>query len=292
MSHDQQPPSPYGIRPQGGGYGPPQPGPPPQGGYGQPQPGYSQPNGRLPQQGYGPPQPPQPRGKGKRNGIIIGVVVAVLAVGAGVFVAHKGNSGSSGLHDDGKKYTLTTPDTVAGDYVRSPVGSTGPQLDDTAVGTLKALGVDDAKSAGTLYLKGSQFTGVFLSFDGVYGTVKDPGKALDGMFALLDKGGTNPTSDGSKVTVSPLGTPQTVKPAGLKPDALMKCQKINETQERDGQKIPFKTTICAWADYSTVAYVSTIDDAHVTDGTATWPSIADTAALAAKVRADVEVPAS
>lgn len=285
MSHDQQPPNPYGNQPQGGGYGPPQPQQqPPQGGYGPPQP-----YGQVPQQGYGQPQPPRSGGKGKRNGIIIGVVVAVLAVGAGVFVAHKGNSGSSGLHDDGKKYTLTTPDTVAGDYVKSPVGSTGPQLDDTAVGTLKALGVDDAKSAGTLYLKGSQFTGVFLSFDGVYGTVKDPGKVVDGMFAMLKQGTEQDKKDGTKVETS--GSPQSVTPSGMKSEAIMKCQTIKETGQDSGQSFTINTTVCVWADYSTVAYVIPLDSAQLVTGGGSAPSIDDAAALTAKVRNDVEVEA-
>ncbi|SEG86500.1 hypothetical protein SAMN05216223_117109 [Actinacidiphila yanglinensis] len=309
----------YGQPPQQGGYGQPQ-----QGGYGQPQaqpgygypqqapppappyggqapqqpaygqqPGYGQqpPYGQVPQQqGYGYPQPPQ-GGNGKRNGLIIGVVVALVAVGAGVFFATKGGgSSSSSLHDDGKKYTLTTPDTVAGSYTKSnDSGSDG--FDDDDLTKIKALGVSDPTQVSAAYTKGSSaLASQLLEFSGVYGTVKDPNKVVDGMFAMLKQGTEEDKKDGTKVETS--GSPQSVKPAGMKSDAIMKCQTIKETGQDSGQTVTINTTVCVWADYSTVAYILPVDTAAAVAGGGSAPSISDAADLTSKVRNDVEVEAS
>jgi hypothetical protein len=323
MSYNQPPPNPYGNQPQGGGYGQPQPGPPP-GGYGQPQqgygygypqqapppappyggqpaygqqppPGYGQqpPYGQVPQQGYGYPQPPQQGGNGKRTGIIVGVVVALAVIGGGIFFATKGGSssgGSSSLHDDGKKYTLTTPDTVAGDYTKGDdSGSDG--FDDKDLTKIKALGVSDPTQVNASYTEGSSaLTAKMLEFAGVYGTVKDPGKVVDGMFAMLKQGTEEDKENGTKVETS--GSPQSVKPAGMKSDAVMKCQTIKETGEESGQTFTLNTTVCVWADYSTVAYVIPLDESQLVSGGGSAPSIADAGALTSKVRNDVEVEAS
>ncbi|BBA97423.1 hypothetical protein RVR_3162 [Actinacidiphila reveromycinica] len=322
MSYNQPPPNPYGDQPQGGGYGQPQPGPPPQGGYGQPQPGYGYgypqqappppppyggqpaygqppqpgygqqpPYGQMPQQGYGYPQPPQQGGNGKRTGVIVGVVVALIAVGGGVFFATRGggSSGSSSLHDDGKKYTLTTPDTVAGDYAKSD-DSDGDGFDDDDLAKIKALGVSDPTQVSASYKEDtSALAGKLLEFSGVYGTVKDPGKVVDGMFAMLKQGTEEDKENGTKVETS--GSPQSVKPAGMKSDAVMKCQTIKETGEESGQSYTVNTTVCVWADYSTVAYVIPIDSAQIITGGGSAPSIADAGELTSKVRNDVEVEA-
>jgi hypothetical protein len=343
MSYNQPPPNPYGDQPQGGGYGQPQPGPPPQGGYGQPQqqggygqpqqqggygqpqspqpgygypqqappaapygqppqPGYGQPQqpgygqqppyGQMPQQGYGYPQPPQSGGNGKRNGIIIGVVVALVVIGGGVFIAAKsgGSSSSSGLHNDGKKYTLTTPDMVASEYKKSDdLSDSDGDLESSDIAQLKTYGVSNPTQVNAGYMTGSTpATGKLLEFDGVYGSVKDPGKVVDGMFAMLKKGDSD---NGTKVETS--GTPQSVKPSGMKTDAVMKCQQVKETEQESGQTIHINTTVCVWADYSTVAYVIPLDSSQfVTGDGGNAPSIADAADLTAKVRNDVEVAAS
>ncbi|SEG86495.1 hypothetical protein SAMN05216223_117108 [Actinacidiphila yanglinensis] len=300
----------YGQPPQQGGYGQPQAQPgygypqqappptPPYGGqapqqpaYGQ-QPGYGQqpPYGQIPQQpGYGYPQPPQ-GGNGKRNGLIIGIVVAVIAVGAGVYFATSGGSGnSSSLHDDGKKYTLTTPDTVAGEYQKNDDFSDDSAFEDDNITKLEALGVSSPKQAGAGYLKGDESSGNVLDFGGVHGTVKDPAKALDGTFEMLDKGTQEDAEKGTKVEV--VGSPQTVHPTGMKTDALMKCQRVNETEVDSGQTITIHTTVCVWADYSTVGYIIPIDLASAISGGGTAPALNDAANLTAKVRNDVEVPA-
>jgi|GEM_PF-2508865 hypothetical protein len=303
----QQPPQP----PQQGGYGQPQPGygypqqpapggygqpqPPQQGGYGQqpgypPQPGYGQqpPYGQVPQQGYGYPQPGQGGGNGKRNGIVIGVVVALIAVGAGVFFATKGGGGGSALHNDGKKYKLTTPETVAGDYTKDPDMGDSDNFDDDDLSKIKALGVTDATQVNAGYAKGSSITATdLLEYAGVYGTVKDPEKVVDGMFAMLKQGTEEDKKEGTKVETS--GSPQTVKPAGMKSDAVIKCQQIKETGDDEGKSMTINTTVCVWADYSTVAYVLPVDAAAALAGGGTAMSISDAGDLTAKVRNDVEV---
>jgi hypothetical protein len=325
MSYNQPPPDPYGQQPQGGGYGQPQQGgygqpqppqqppPPPQGGYGQPQqpppgygypqqapppgqapygqqPGYGQqqPYGQVPQQpGYGyPPQPPQ-GGGGKRTGIIIGVVVALVVVGVGVFfVAHKSNSGGSSLANDGKKYKLTTPATVADTYQKSDDSSSGDGFDSSDLAQMKALGVTNPTEVSANYVSGNQLTGKLLEFSGVYGTVKDPQKVVDGMFAEMKKSATQDQSS-SKGELE--GSPQKVKPTGAS-DAVMECQVAKISDSTSGKS--FSTTLCLWADYSTVAYVVPVDVTAITTGAGGSMSVSDAADLTSKVRKDTRVEIS
>lgn len=313
----QQPPAP--------GYGQPQPQPGyGQGGYGQPQPGYGEQQGQpgygYPQQapppqppaygqvppqqppGYGqvPPQqppyggypqgpvPPQGGGSGKRTGIIVGAVVALVAIGAGVFFVTKGSGSSSGsLKNDGKKYKLITPATVAGSYTRDDSSTGG--FDDSDVSKMKSLGVTNPVKVGSDYKTGSDLTGKTLQFSGVYGDVKDPKKVLDGMFAELadqskqDAGKKD--SSGDKTVLE--GSPQMVKPAGLD-DALVECQTVKSTNASTKQSI--EMPVCLWADYSTVGSVLQFDAAALTSGKS--PSANDVATLLVNVRKDVRVPLS
>jgi len=286
----QQPPAPPQGQPA---YGYPQQAPPAQAPYGQPaypQPGYGQqpPYGQVPQQGYGYPQPPQQGGNGKRNGIIIGVVVALVAVGAGVFFATKGGGGSgSSLADNGKKYKLTTPETVATDYTKSSDFGDDDGFEDSDIAKLKALGVSNPTQVSAGYVKGSEETGTLLDFAGVYGSVKDPGKVVDGMFTMLKQGTEEDKKNGTKVETS--GSPESVKPAGMMSDAVMKCQQIKETDQESGQTITINTTVCVWADYSTVAYVIPIDPKAAIAGGGSAPTVADAGDLTSKVRNDAEV---
>lgn len=325
MSYNQPPPNPYGQQPQGGGYGQPQQGgygqpQPQQGGYGQPQPqpgygypqqpqqgGYGQPPQQPQQPGYGqvPPQnpygqqppgygypqqaPPQ-GGGGKKTGLIIGAVVALVAVGVGVFFATKGGSGGgSALKDDGKKYKLITPDTVAGSYKKSPDSSSSDGFDDSDIQKMKALGVTNAQNVSAGYTSGSELSGKLLEFSGVYGTVKDPKAVVDGMFAdARAKSKTDkPDSDGSKQEL--VGDTQTVHPAGAD-DAVMECQQVKFTDGSSGKSIT--TSICMWADYSTVGYVVPIDAAAMMTGSGGSTSVSAAADLTAQVRKDVRVPLS
>ncbi|MEU6853739.1 hypothetical protein ABZ901_27905 [Actinacidiphila alni] len=311
MSYNQPPPNPYGQQPPQGGYGQPQP--PQQGGYGQPpqapygqqqgQPGYGYPQqgqppqapyGQVPPQqpgyGYGqPPMPPQGGGSGKRTGIIVGAVVALVAIGAGVFFVTKGGDddkgGSASIKNDGKQYKLITPDTVAGAYTKSKDGGgSSDGFDDDDVTLLKGLGVSNPTKVSAGYTSGSELTGKLLQFSGVYGKVADPQKVVDGMFADLKKQASKDSgSDSGKTEL--IGSPQTVKPAGMD-DAVMKCQ---STKYTEGAK-SFTTPICLWADYSTVGYTLPIDLTVASTGSGDGMPINDAAELTAKVRHDVRVP--
>ncbi|NUQ96440.1 MAG: hypothetical protein HOY79_07685 [Streptomyces sp.] len=329
MSYNQPPPNPYGQQPQGGGYGQPQQPPAPgygqpqpgygQGGYGQPQPGYGaqqgQPGYGYPQQapppqqppaygqvppqqpygqqpGYGYPQGAPPQGGGKRTGIIVGVVVALVAIGAGVFFVTKGSGGGgSALKDDGKKYKLITPDTVAGSYTKSSDSSASDGFDDSDIERMKGLGVTNAQKVAANYTSGSQLSGKLLEFSGVYGTVKDPKKVVDGMFAdaRAKAQSDKSSSGGSKEEL--VGGTQTVHPAGAD-DAVVECQqvKITDTSTSNGKSIT--TSVCMWADYSTVGYVIPVDAAAMMTGSGGTISVSDGADLTAKVRKDVRVPLS
>ncbi|BBA97422.1 hypothetical protein RVR_3160 [Actinacidiphila reveromycinica] len=281
MSHDPSQPGPYGDRAQGGGYGPPQPG------YGSPLPPGPAASGNGNGNGSG---SGSGSGSGRRNGIVIGAVVALVAIGAGVFFATRGGGSSSALHDDGEKYTLTTPDTVAGTYTRADQSAgANPGLLDGDVSRLEALGVTDPVQVAGTYVTGNVATGKYLYLNGVHGDVKDPAKAVDGMIGLFAADRARARKDGS--TIVPTGDAQSVQPAGLKPDALVKCQKVTETTPVDGQQVPNHTTVCAWADYSTVGYLLAYDSSQSAMGTPAV-SIPALAALTAKVRDDVEVPAS
>ncbi|WUH93499.1 hypothetical protein OG900_27585 [Streptomyces sp. NBC_00433] len=324
--YGQQPPNPYGQQPpQQPGYGYPQQGqpgygypqqdqpappaygqPPQQPAYGQPpqqQPGYGYPQqgqpgqppyGQVPQQpgyGYGQPAAPQGGGSGKRTGIIVGVVVALVAVGAGIFFVTKG-SDSGGLKDDGKKYKLITPDTVATDYKKNAAvsGDDSVGFDDSDLTLMKSLGMTDPKQAQAGYIKGAMTSGTLLEFSGSYGHVADPKKLADGMMADLRKQATKPSKDDEDTKTELVGGVQTVHPAGAD-DAVVECQEAKITDTSDaGHSIP--VTICLWADYSTVGTAIPIDLAAAagTGGSGTAMSVNDTADLLAKVRKDTRVP--
>jgi hypothetical protein len=116
-------------------------------------------------------------------------------------------------------------------------------------------------------------------FAGVYGTIDDPEKVVDAMFAQMKKDSAESSSGGKLV-----GSPQEFKPAGFK-NGVMKCQQIKTTTSGQTMEMPF----CIWGDHSTLTYVLSYDLAALTAGKTT--SMADAAELTAKVRNDVRVPA-
>ncbi|SHK98702.1 hypothetical protein [Actinacidiphila paucisporea] len=325
--YGQQPPNPYGQQPQQQqqpgygypqqdqpGYGYPQQGQPAQPAYGQPpqqpgygqqpqqQPGYGYPQqgqpgqpayGQVPPQqpgyGYGQPAAPQDGGNGKRTAIIAGVVVALVAVAAGVFFATKG-SGSGGLKDDGKKYKLITPETVATDYKKNAEvsGDDSAGFDSSDLTLMKSLGMTNPTQAQAGYIKGAMTSGTLLEFSGSYGHIADPKKLADGMMADLRKQAAKPSKDNTKTEL--VGDVQTVHPAGAD-DAVVECQqaKITDTSQA-GKAVP--VTICLWADYSTLGTAIPIDLAAATGtgGSGTALSVDDAADLLSKVRKDTRVP--
>ena len=306
----QQPPPPGGGygQPQGGGYGQPQqPGygqqPPQQGGYGQPQqpgygpqqgqPGYGypqdpqqQPYGQVPQQqGYGypqPPMPPQGAGNGKRTWIIVGVVVALVAIGGGFFFATKGGGG------DDKHYKLTTPATVATDYKKSNDDTSGDGFDSTDMAILAKEGVTDPVKVVGAYVDGSEETGKVMELSGVWGRVPDPQKVVDTMFAALPGRMAKDNDSGSKNEL--VGKPEKVTLVGLDGDGVvMECQNSKYSDTSSGKS--FTSPVCLWADHSSVASVTALDLTKAALGGQNF-TMEEAASLAAQVRKDslVEVP--
>ncbi|MGW7414939.1 hypothetical protein [Streptomyces sp. NPDC054863] len=299
---------PYGQQPPQGqpGYGYPQQAPPPQGyGYPQQAPPQQQPYGQQPQPPYGqqpqPPygqQPPQgPYGqqpypgspeapkKKKRTGLIVGLAVVVVAAGAGAYFLF-----FNGIKDDGP-HRLTTPEAVLGGEYKHPKQVPVSKGDEESKKVYETAGVTDFTMTGTAYttLDTSKLSPTDpssmeavnkakrLNFNGAYGTVKDPEKALKSYFESVRLSAQKDA--GKKGKPQLVGTPQNVSPASLD-NALMKCQGVQVPDPATKQMK--ENYICAWADYSTLAAGSAVDPQQ--------PLSMDAAAdLLAKLRQDVRV---
>ncbi|MEU5581307.1 hypothetical protein ABZ791_13115 [Streptomyces huasconensis] len=306
--YDNQQPGPYGQQP--GPYGQPQPGPygqPPQGvppqqpqpGYGYPQPpqqapqqgGFGQPGpyGQQPQGPYGqvpPPPPPQGAGK-KKTGLVIGAVAVVAALGVGAYFLFGGGGGSASVEDDGA-HKLVPPASV-GAYKK---GSDANSPDDGPLGSgdkknAEEIGIKNPENVAASYESGEAFKGKQMSFQGMYGEIDDPEKAVDDGFAKAgenaEKESDDSAGDGEKVEL--VGSPETVEPDGLD-NAVMKCQTANFSD--DGK--PVKLPICIWADHSTYGIVFGIDLAAMMKG-GDGMTTDDVASFAADLRKAARVKA-
>ncbi|MET8554897.1 hypothetical protein ABZV64_07995 [Streptomyces sp. NPDC004959] len=328
-SQPQQPPggngpNPYGY-PQQGPYGAPPAGPygaPAQGGpqeapnpyaqggpgpYGQ-QPGpYGQqpgPYGQVPQQGHGAGYPGAPQagaptggGKGKRNGLIIGGAVVVVALAVGAYFVLGGSDGGSGLPDDGP-HKLTAPQTVLDTYEKSKDGAGEDDFSEKDIEEMKKYGVDaevdkvlsadyqtaDPSTAQTMAdLKDIDL----LSYAGGYGKLKNPDKAVDALFKVLTRHSEKKEGGTGRPTF--IGTPKEYKPAGGD-GAIFKCQQATSEMQgggRNGVPKKMKIAVCAWADNSTmaVAMPTNLGDVMLEEA----PSLPEAAQLTAKLREEVRV---
>ncbi|GAA1354465.1 hypothetical protein [Streptomyces beijiangensis] len=295
MSHNQ--PGPDGEQPQQPGYGYPQRAPqgvPPQ------QPGYG-----YPQQPPGPPQapygqqapfgqvPPPPDGpeapKSKAPLIVIAAVVAVAVIGGGMWLLTKGTSdGGGSVASDGKKYTLVAPATViGGKYKKGAEDSGSDSLPERDVKEFERWGVANPTAADASYSSG-EASDKLLGYSGVYGDVKDPEKIVDSMFAKVKSESYSDKDEDSDSKGELVGSPQAFTPDGFK-DGILKCQEARITDSSSGGKT-VSIPICIWGDNSTIAYVNNMDLAVLT-GTEKSQSLADAAALSAKLRNDVRVEA-
>ncbi|KNB49522.1 hypothetical protein [Streptomyces caatingaensis] len=300
-------PNPYGPDGRGGGPGygypgqqpPPQPnpygGPPqPQQPYGAPQqpqqPPYGPPPGMPPGGGYPPPPiPPQPgRKRGKAIALTVGTAVVIGAVLGGVFYFKDG--GGSSVPDDGKRYKLTAPDTVLGDFKKDADSSDddddfGPKDKAEA----EEMGIADAETTGADYASGDGLGKKQLMFKGVWGKIDNPEKTLNNLFATIRKQADKESAKKGGDSKAELeGSPRKVSPQGLD-DAVMKCQlvKTSETAGSSGKSIEVKMPVCAWADHSTVALVMSVDVASIFNkGSA---NADETAALATRLRKEIRV---
>ncbi|WP_030408488.1 hypothetical protein [Streptomyces albus] len=311
----QQPggPNPYGGAPGQPGYGYPQqpgmpqqpPGQPPNPGYGFPQqqPGMpGQPGGPY---GSGPgqpgmPMPPQPPqsggGKGKTIGIVVGALVVVAAVVGGVILFTGGDDkdgkGGSTVADDGKRYKLITPETVAAEFDKKPGSensSTGG-FSESDKSKFEQFGVKDPKSVSAAYESGTGVDAKNLNFGGVYGEIQNPEAVVDAALLMVAKEAKEDPSTGGGGKAELDGEPEEVHPSGLGDDAVMKCQKVKftappgSTSGIKGFTMPF----CMWGDHSTIGFVVTVASADVISGKDT--PVAEAGETAAKVREDVRVP--
>ncbi|MBC9716328.1 hypothetical protein H9Y04_27700 [Streptomyces sp. TRM66268-LWL] len=266
---------------QAGGYGQPQ-----AGGYGQPQqPG---PYGQQPQVPYGqapygqvPPPPPVGGGNGKKVGIIAGTVVALAAIGAGVWYFAGG--GSSGVADDGP-HKLTTPETVLGEYKKGESG--GGEMTESDMEDAKKWGVNNPKDVSAGYQSGDKsnpLAGKLIQFGGVYGEIEDPEKVLDKLMAEMEKGQKESSDEEGKVELK--GDPASYERDG----ALFKCQeaKMTNPEPKAGEPGEVNMTYCAWADKSTIGYVLPMDMAKMITGAST--SKDEAMDITAKFRKEVRV---
>ncbi|MER5950431.1 hypothetical protein ABT127_30775 [Streptomyces sp. NPDC001904] len=278
-----QQPGPYGVQ-QPGPYGPPpgQPGPygPPgqPGPYGQPghpapyaPPGQPGPFGPPQQGGWGwPPQqggqPPQRSGAGKKAGIVVGVAVALAAIGGTLFWY----IGSKGVKDDGP-HKLTAPSTTSfGTYFRY-----GDKSDPTLTGAdtqeLEEIGIENPEPVVASYyeeylgnLDGSDPDEVQdrlrsarnharFTVSGAYGKIADPKLALIQYFAKTRDHLTTASQKGSARIFTMLGVAEETEADSLD-GAVMMCADLDidnyETSEDS------RTTVCGWADYSTIGLVT------------------------------------
>ncbi|GGV32896.1 hypothetical protein GCM10010277_17680 [Streptomyces longisporoflavus] len=272
-----QQPGPYGQQPP---YGAPQQPPAPQPGYGY---GYPQ----QPQGPYGqvPPPPPQ-GGGGKKAGIVVGAVVAIAAIGAGVWWFTAGKDGGS-VADDGKTYKLTAPAGIlGGEYKKDGSGAGGGGMSSSGLKELEQQGVGNPEDAHGAYNSGSGATMKSLNFSGVYGEIDDPEKVVDAMFAEMKK-----KSKDEPGSVTLIGSPEEFTPDGFD-NGVMKCQKAefrlgapDDAEQEEGIPNTFQTPMCIWGDHSTVASVGHSDASATAGGKDI--SLDTVAGLTAKLRADV-----
>ncbi|MFD4632911.1 hypothetical protein ACFVYR_15090 [Streptomyces sp. NPDC058284] len=279
--YGQQPgqPGPYGQQPQQGYGQPPQQ---PQ----QPQPGYGYPQ-QPPQAPYGQvPPPPPPGGGKKKTGLVIAAVAVVAAIGVGAYFVFGGGDSAS-VEDDGA-HKLVPPASV-GEYKKG--GDDGP--DDGPLGSgdkknAEAVGIKNPENVAASYRSGSAMKGKQMSFQGMYGEIDDPEKAVDNGFAKADenteKESDKSTDAGDKVEL--VGSPESVDPDGLD-NAVMKCQTASIKDDGDETKLP----ICIWADHSTYGIVFGVDVAAMAKGGGGGLAADEVAGFAADLRKAARVKA-
>lgn len=214
--------------------------------------GYGYPQAPTPSgwPGY-PPSPPQVGGnKRKTIGIVVGVLIAVGAIVGGFTLFGGDGDGSETVPDDGKRYKLTAPDTVLGEY---KVWGDSAEVQDSASDQALLLGVSNGRRVINTWSTldttdpDSDFdNNKSIVFVGFYGDVDDPEKAVDAYFDIAQRGSLLSESIGSKEKQSP---------AGFK-NGIMKCQ-YRKSDAEPGQ--PETTPLCVWGDHSTVGVVIVVD---------------------------------
>jgi len=308
MSYNQ--PGPYGGQPQQPGpYG--QQPPAPQPGYGYPQqappaPGYgyppqapgvppqTPPYGQPPAYGQQPPygtvpMPPVPDGGKKKTGLIIGGVAAVAAIAVVAYLAFGGSASGSSVADDGP-HKLTTPTAVlGGEYKKADnAGGADDGMTKDDLKDAEGWGVKNPKDVNAAYQSGDKSNPLAMkqiTFGGVWGTIDDPEKTVDNMFAGMKK---EQEKEGTKEGEF-IGSPKAYTPSALD-GAVLKCQEIKVKNDSSGAAAgpkEFTMPVCIWGDHSTLGLVMPIDFASMMAGKGSTPEAA--AETAAKLRKNVRV---
>jgi hypothetical protein len=232
------------------------------------------------------PQPPAPSGGGKKTGLIIGAVAVVAAIGVGAYLVIGGGGGAGALEDDGA-HKLATPAKVMSEYNR--ITKDGATAGDDSTKELEKSGVKDGTSVLATYSTvdptkydptdpssaSEMATAKSVNFFGVYGEISDPEASLDTFFANFKKSAEkDSSSSGGKTEL--IGEPEEADLDG----AVMKCQAVKSPNVMT--KKEQTNWFCAWADYSTIAVVSS--------GTAAGDTSKDTAIdITTKIRPEIRV---
>ncbi|MEB8336780.1 hypothetical protein [Streptomyces endophyticus] len=248
-----QQPGPYGAQP--GPYGQ-HPAPP----YGQPQYG-----------GYGfPPPPPRRGGLGKTLVFVACGAALMTLVGFGLFWIRD----AQGPDDDGP-HKLTAPSTMsfatyyrAGDESDPQLATEDPKklawyemekptemaasYSDELVDNVDTSDPDAAQDT----LQRAQNSKRF-SVTGAYGEFRKPGLALTYYFGLVEDKLTEATDKAPGHVVSSMGVPEETEADSLD-GATMKCADFR-VDNWDDDDPATETSVCGWADYSTVGVVTPYD---------------------------------
>lgn len=207
--------------------------------------------------------PQQPPKKSKAGVIVLSVVlVAAIAGGAWYFL---GSGGGGAVSDDTKGYKLVAPANVD-DFKQNPKYKQKP-FTDTSRKEVEAAGVKNPTQVGMGYQGGdptNPLAGKSVDFQGFYGEIADPEKTVDGYFAQAK---LSAAKDSSDVEAELIGSPKEISPSGFK-GAVMKCQELKLKTKKSTTPGPKELTlpVCIWADYSTLAVVSAIDNGAVLTG--------------------------
>jgi hypothetical protein len=177
---------------------------------------------------------------------------------------------------------------VLTDYTKSEGG--GSTMDESDLKDAESWGVKDANDASAAYEAKNEenpLASKQLMFAGVYGTIDDPEKAVDAMFAHMKK---ESEKGGSDEDVTLQGDPKEYKPDSLE-GAIIKCQQAEFNNSDGGANEPKKMnmTYCIWGDHSTLGWVMPMDLLDLAAGKSGDPEKA--ADLTAKFRKEVRVKA-
>lgn len=220
---------------------------------------------------------------GKTVAAVAGIgVVALLGVGAYVGFGGgdgDGSGGGSAAVVGGGSYKLIAPKAVLDGYAQVK-GITSAPLEEPA-----RFGVRGGKTVQAVYGSGRKAEALsagLIQYTGVYGTIDDPEKTVDALFADLAAKARKPGKGGEKSTM--VGEPQEFGADGV----VVKCQETRtEGRTATAGVKTARVALCAWADRGTAALVMPMDARATKAGKAV--SLDDAAATTKKLREEVRV---